>query len=437
MKLSFILAICLFSACSNEIFCPTLTPAELPSRLSAVSNSSGYIKVERGKLFYWLFDAEKNAQEKPLVLWLNGGPGSSSLIGLLDENGPITISNTLQLKSKPTNWTQEANILYVDQPIGTGFSTVDERGYDKDINSSTNNMVQFLIRFMQTHDSFMGRDLYIAGESFAGVYIPNLAQAILQYNARNPDHAFNLKGVAIGDGTVDERVNFQTLATYAYDNELISLGKKHQIEQEMLPACLREIDFARNSQSASSNSSCWKILNNISDLFDTNIYDIRVTGSYNFNTNYCYLNDSSVKDYLGVEKDWYEDNSSVFNRLTNFGNFTTAPILADLLQQGMKVIIYNGDQDLIINHYGTQAWVNALANGHYGPWTENETFLTAAKEVWIVDEAISGSIQTGGGLTFILVHEAGHLVPMDQPRAALEILRLLLEEDKKMPQVET
>ena len=82
-------------------------------------------------LFYWLFKNTTLASgdNTPLVLWLNGGPGASSMFGLFLENGPLQINKTGPLMSdfkvglNPRgSWGDQADILYVDQPAGTGFS---------------------------------------------------------------------------------------------------------------------------------------------------------------------------------------------------------------------------------------------------------------------------------------------------------------------------
>lgn len=73
-------------------------------------------------MFFWFFEAQENPNEKPLTLWLNGGPGSDSLIGLFQENGPCNVSETLQTTVNPSSWNKESNMLYLSQPVGVGFS---------------------------------------------------------------------------------------------------------------------------------------------------------------------------------------------------------------------------------------------------------------------------------------------------------------------------
>jgi carboxypeptidase C (cathepsin A) len=140
-----------------------------------------------GQLHYWLIESEKDPTTDPLVLWLNGGPGSSSLIGLLEENSPITLNDkSLQNKTKgipqvfhnPYAWTQEANMLWLESPKGVGFSYCDDQPC---INNDTTTAIdahEFLVNFIDAYPEFSNSDFYITGESYAGVYIPMLIDEI-------------------------------------------------------------------------------------------------------------------------------------------------------------------------------------------------------------------------------------------------------------------
>ena len=174
-------------------------------------------------MHYELFSAHgqtisNNSATTPIFLWLQGGPGASSMFGAYTEIGPVFIQN-----GKPVvndwSWNLIGHLLFIDSPLNVGFSYSDgDRKGDKQVNSTeiaTNHILNFLVNFYKTWPALKQNPLYITGESFAGHYIPNLAKKI----AYNNSLGFNLQGVAIGDGWTDpvNQVNY-------YDSYLWSVG---------------------------------------------------------------------------------------------------------------------------------------------------------------------------------------------------------------------
>ena len=160
-------------------------------------------------LFYWLF---KNTNKTaPLVLWLNGGPGSSSMFGLFTENGPIRVAKNGTttndfIVSLPRDglgsWVDEADMLYLDQPVNVGFSYGDS--YATTMQQISDEIVNFLVEFIYTkYPEYQTRDFVISGESYAGKYLPQLATTIQQWNinqkATGGTRLINLKAALIGD----------------------------------------------------------------------------------------------------------------------------------------------------------------------------------------------------------------------------------------------
>lgn len=134
---------------------------------------AGLLRVpdtKNDQLFFWLFEAESEDQSKNLIIWLNGGPGCSSLDGLIKENGPIHFSgNNTAPSANPYSWTKLANVLYIDQPIGTGYS---EGSNQPPLNAQvTQDFVGWLQTFYDVFPELKAKNTYIAGESYAGVYV--------------------------------------------------------------------------------------------------------------------------------------------------------------------------------------------------------------------------------------------------------------------------
>lgn len=152
-------------------------------------------------MFWWLFDAEEDPNNKPLIIWLTGGPGCSSELAVFIENGPYKLDHAGEnLSLNPYSWHKAGNLLYVDNPIGTGYSVV---GHGDKFDTSEDQVAEqfhtFLKGFLKDHEHFEDRDFYITGESYAGHYIPAISQKLVHSN----DIKLKFKGVAIGNGWVD------------------------------------------------------------------------------------------------------------------------------------------------------------------------------------------------------------------------------------------
>ncbi|KAG6379584.1 Alpha/Beta hydrolase protein [Boletus reticuloceps] len=152
----------------------------------------------------WQYPANSS---EPWGIWLNGGPGGSSLLGLLIENGPIHLLSNYSLVQNPYAWSNVADYVWIDQPVGTGFSTVDIDGYAPDEDQLAADFMGFLENFVKVFPNLATRPLHITGESYAGKYIPYITKAY--FGMDNPP--VNLTGIAMGDGTITSIETFNEL----------------------------------------------------------------------------------------------------------------------------------------------------------------------------------------------------------------------------------
>ncbi|KAL3695824.1 hypothetical protein R1sor_009900 [Riccia sorocarpa] len=141
------------------------------------------------------------------MLWLNGGPGCSSLIGCYYELGPWIVGEDGVLRPNPSAWNRKMGILFVDSPVGTGFSVAES---DMDIPTDQERVaehLQYALQcFMEENPTFRSRPLFLAGESYAGKYVPALAYYILHPSRANSSSLKSqLAGIAIGNGLTDPR----------------------------------------------------------------------------------------------------------------------------------------------------------------------------------------------------------------------------------------
>jgi carboxypeptidase C (cathepsin A) len=166
---------------------------------------SGYITVSKeynSNTFFWFFPALDGNSSSPLLVWMNGGPGATSLYGLFEELGPYySDAKGEQLYPREITWNAHYSIIYIDNPVGTGFSFTDSaQGYCTDQTCVGDNLYSFLTQFFTIFPDYVANDLYIAGESYGGKYVPAFASKIDAQNKLNNNTHINLRGISIGDG---------------------------------------------------------------------------------------------------------------------------------------------------------------------------------------------------------------------------------------------
>ena len=121
--------------------------------------------------FYWLCPARTGDKAAPLLVWLNGGPGSSSMMGLFLENGPYFIDDDGSLHARNASWNNKFDVLYVDQPAGTGFSVASSPdAYARNQYEVAEAFSAFLANFYRAYPDARTKQLWLTGESYAGKY---------------------------------------------------------------------------------------------------------------------------------------------------------------------------------------------------------------------------------------------------------------------------
>eukprot|EP00694_Reclinomonas_americana_P006486 EC796759.1.p1 GENE.EC796759.1~~EC796759.1.p1 ORF type:complete len:195 (+),score=69.69 EC796759.1:42-626(+) len=157
----------------------------------AETQYTGYVQVNAQKdanLFFWLFQSRNKPSTDPLVLWMTGGPGCSSELAVLFENGPYVLDNSAgTLKFNQNSWNMNANLLFIDQPVDTGFSYASSE-YVRDEDGVADDMYTFLQGFMQLFPEYQNRALYLTGESYAGHYVSGCGPARHLWQRRQDWH---------------------------------------------------------------------------------------------------------------------------------------------------------------------------------------------------------------------------------------------------------
>ncbi|KAG7290774.1 hypothetical protein NEMBOFW57_000777 [Staphylotrichum longicolle] len=403
-----------------------------PSKLNvdSVKQYSGYLDDEANDkhLFYWFFESRNDPKNDPVVLWLNGGPGCSSLTGLFLELGPSSIDKKLKVVNNEFSWNNNASVIFLDQPVNVGYS------YSGSSVSNTiaagKDVYALLTLFFHQFPEYAKQDFHIAGESYAGHYIPVFTSEILAHKNRN----INLKSILIGNGLTDGLTQYEYYRPMACGKggyPAVLSETECQSMDNALPRCQSLINNCYESGSVWScvpaSIYCNNALIGPYQRTGQNVYDIR--GKCEDSGNLCYsalgwisdyLNQKSVMDALGVEVSSYESCNFDINRNFLFQGDWMQPfhrLVPNILKE-IPVLIYAGDADYICNWLGNQAWTEALE------WPGKKAFNQAKiKDLKLAGaDKEYGKVKASGNFTFMQVYQAGHMVPMDQPENSLDFL---------------
>ena len=387
---------------------------------------AGLIELEKGdEMFYWLFKSRSSPSEDPLVLWLTGGPGCSSELAVFYENGPWTINDDLSLKRNDYSWNEISNLLFVDQPLGTGFSKTNKPDhYARNEKMVAETFYKFLVLFVEKFPEYKGRDFFITGESYAGHYIPAITAHIIEQ--KNPD--IHLISSAIGNGLVDPMSQYPEYNTFSLENNLIG-----QFQSTLLTAGYAICQGLIWSKLWFFALEECQIVTTTIIGFPTrpvfNVYDIRKKCDH---PPLCYDMDAlddllalpEVREALNVGKrSWSQCNMIVHTFMLGDWMTSLESKVKYALDNDVNILVYSGDKDFICNWRGGEAWTNAIG------WDGQSNFQSAEYEKWTVDGEGAGEFKQVDNFTFLRVYDAGHMVPMDQPKRALEMLRKFIAKE--------
>lgn len=400
---------------------------------------------DNAHLFFLLLRARHVPAKRKLIIWFNGGPGCSSFDGAMMEVGPWRMDGKggLVWVKDGASWNEYADILFLDQPVGTGFSYVNTNGYTTSLPQAADEVVYFLNQFVQVFPEYSrdveinygssgsGVDTYLAGESFAGQYIPYTAKAIV--NARNPP--VSLKGIAIGNGFIDPINQYGTeLETMVEKKIWTTDSSDYKKVARLVESCRKELDQLANGNYREVGD-CDNILQSIisstttkrpgSSLYTCiNMYDVRLTDTspacgMNWPTTlsamYDYLRRADVRKALHVDEAhkpeaWVECNSNVGSAMRRD---TTSPpsvqLLPELLEKGVKVMLFAGEEDLICNSIGVRRTAENLV------WGGAKGFGDHPAQDWYVNGTLAGTWRTARNFTYVGIKGASHMVGVDKP----------------------
>ncbi|SJX64200.1 probable carboxypeptidase 2 [Sporisorium reilianum f. sp. reilianum] len=444
-----------------------------------VKSFSGYVDVEDDEhIFFWFFEARNGKpQDAPLTVWINGGPGSSSMIGLFQELGPCWVDSNGTVVDNPYAWNNVSNMIFIDQPATTGFSYTklvpgyvdpssgslvvlpDEtcpeyaQGYGTcgtysapNVTLTANSTESAAKNFYRTLQGFMGafpqysrEDFHFATESYGGHYGPVFNKYIEEQNAHGESkaHKIKLKSVMIGNGWYSPEVqyaayyNFTVAPGNTYDYRPFNASVEEMMYNNMFGPgnCLDQIRdcyaTGTNQVCSTADSFCAKNVEAILDNYaNRDEYDIRELSPdpfpYSFYVDH--LNTPAVQKAIGAFQNFSESSSTVSDAFGNTGDDSreegTIEDVRSLLDQGVQVVMYAGDADYNCNWLGGEVIAEQVR--HKG-------FDTAGYEdLKTSDGIVHGQVKQSGQFSFVRIYESGHEVPFYQPLASLEMFERVL-----------
>ncbi|EGX90167.1 carboxypeptidase S1, putative [Cordyceps militaris CM01] len=400
---------------SNSGICET-TPG--------VNQYSGYQTVgDNQNMWWWFFEARSNAKTAPLALWLNGGPGCSSMLGLFQENGPCTFNDGgSQPKLNPYSWNTFANMLYVDQPIGAGFSYGDVNAVDSTPHAAPA-VWAMLQAFLTRFPEYRSRDFGLFSESYGGHYGPAFADYFEQQNAAIDagtvtGEKVHLVALGVNNGWIDPKNQYRAYIDFAVKNQyrpLLSADDAQKYYDDWQNKCAPAYDGC--SDDASTNKACARAGNEcglyvespLEELAQFDVYDIRAdSDSFPPSTFVNYITSASVMKAIGATSNFSSCGRSAIGGDDSARSFL-AP-LSRVIQSNVNVLVWAGDADWICNWMGNYDAVQSIAP---------QEFVSAAIQPYTVGGKKYGEYKTAGNLNWLRVYDAGHEVPAYQPEAAL------------------
>uniref|UniRef100_A0A2N9HTQ7 Carboxypeptidase n=1 Tax=Fagus sylvatica TaxID=28930 RepID=A0A2N9HTQ7_FAGSY len=439
---------------------------------------SGYVTIGEnhdGKnLFYYFVESEGNPSKDPVVLWLNGGPGCSSFDGFVYEHGPFnfeaakTEGGLPQLHLNPYSWSKVSNVIYLDSPAGVGFSySKNETDYRTGDLKTASDTHTFLLKWFELYPEFLSNPFFIAGESYAGIYVPTLASEVVKGIDAAIKPILNFKGYMVGNGVTDEVIDGNALVPFAHGMGLISDDLFEEVNKECQGNYYNPLDETCRSQ-----------LNKVDeDISGLNIYDIlepcyhgidardittanmKLPSSFrqlgeterplavrkrmfgrawplrapvrdgivptwpqllNSDSVPCtddevatsWLNDEAVRKAIHTEEESVVGSWELCTDKISFYHDAGSMIKyhKNLTSRGYRALIFSGDHDMCVPYTGSEAWTRSVGFkivDEWRPWTSNGQ--------------IAGFTQGyENNLTFLTIKGAGHTVPEYKPREALD-----------------
>ncbi|KAL1441583.1 hypothetical protein MTO96_008546 [Rhipicephalus appendiculatus] len=403
--------------------------------LEYVLGYSGYLTVNsefNSNLFFW-----NDRRKRPCWRGFKGGPGTSSMLGFFAEHGPYGLEDgdpPVPVR-RPITWSRYFSIIYVDEPVGAGYSfTESEQGYARNMTDLARDMVEFLQQFFTLFPDFVERDFYVTGESFGGKFVPATAFALHQASDKLRVK-INLKGIAFGNGITDP----PSMVDYGHILYFLGLVDRKQAAyfDEQRDVAL---DLIKNESYVEAtfviNDLIFNLPNdyyNLSSSYYTNVtgydsyYNVLTINKPLIDTLYKeFVQTPALRRAIHVGENTFHDRTNVVTHMMG-DILRSAKCFMPALMENYKVLVYSGHLDIAVPYTATAEFVERI------PWSGADAFAKAQRRIWRPrtepwsreskpKSAIFGYTRRAKSFREVMIRNAGHLVPHDQPEAALDMI---------------
>jgi cathepsin A (carboxypeptidase C) len=432
---------------------------------------SGYLPIHNGgEGFYFFAESQSDTPEKdPVLLWLNGGPGGSSLTGCFSENGPLLVDDEGKtLRVNDYAWNKNANMVCIESPVGVGFTYNASGVYASDDTAQADDLYWMLQTFFSKFPWLRENDFIISGESYGGIYVPMTAKRIVEGNQKNDTATkINLTKFAVGNGA-NEFLTLSKIA-FAYYHGLIStevykgvaavcpalLTPGTKLPDDASEECVNSIQrVAGDMQSSNvnnynvyaecaggdSSAGLQSMIDTLNGPLQAVPHPVSMSMSVclNFSPLNSYFNlpqvrkafhtRSEVAEWHGISLTSALDLPSLLNKSAEevepiiknkvlryevTQQMVVTPLWRFLIDHGVEGVIYHGDVDMACDFIGGLWAVESLQLPRKSP-----------RSAWTVkgDDQTAGFVEDFGMLKYVTVKGSGHMVPTDKPKEAKAML---------------
>eukprot|EP00347_Sterkiella_histriomuscorum_P012091 403369927 len=388
-------------------------------------------------LFFWMIkntQLDTTVKSPELIIWLNGGPGATSMNGLFLENGPLQVSGGVsadqddyQVSLRKGSWGDLADILYLDNPVGTGFSYGDS--YVSSIEDAAREFVLFFDQFLRTFQEYQsdsGRSITLAGESFGGKYLAAYSK-FLDDHLNTNDIKFNVRNIIMGNPLISPPI--QRLMTHQVAQAL-GVVDENNLEQIHTLNKNCEETLSNGDTWSLANDKCSQVLDYIQDIGgDLFSYDARIfTADYQAISKIYEGFLTSSKQAAQLYKAIHIDKSTkvpIFSKkskqveaaFNEIAMLDSSYYIDQILSIGYHLLIYAGEWDQRDGPGTIESWLKQSRQMQL----RDSPIWEQPKQIYYVKTG-DNEYQVGGyyrrdtttRVTVLVMPKAGHFAPMNQ-----------------------
>ncbi|CAH0551590.1 unnamed protein product [Brassicogethes aeneus] len=411
-----------------SLYCNEYFKDDEEKRNSTFRQEWGHANIREGAhMFWWLYYTNAdvdNYTDRPLIIWLQGGPGMpGSGYGNFVEIGPLD-SN---FKEKDYTPAEDFNILFIDNPVGVGYSYVEDNSTSLPQNNKdvADDLMRFFEIFIKEKPEFLKTSIYIFGESYGGKMVVEFAYQIMKEQKQKKKNRWNLKGIGLGNSFISPINYIRSYAPFALHLGLVDKNGFTRIDE--WAAHIEHLVTTKKFEEAwIAENTMVNIL--IGEMPGIDIYNFNARlnislkpGYLSYIPRFSEIMNGEVKDNLSITQniEWQFFSNEVYEKLAaDVIKPVTKKIEVLLNNTDIKIIVYNGVLDFLVNTAGTRLWMNNLKWKHKDEWRElRQTPFEVEQDV------AEGYYKKYGNLILYVIFRAGHSVPVDNMPAFRQILK--------------